>query len=193
MHVADAEPGGLEAKCRRESSRRCLQAKAYPDEPLHWELEVTLCRGSACDPGVPAVLDELIANGGYESWSGRGRSITVTMSYDDVTAVARLDEVVAITVTCGDSAFCSCADLPAERCDEHAFCWQISGWAFDETCVSDRKRPLGCSGEQVCESSETDMIAPDGRRWRLPSSCKPAVPGWERARDDSSLARCNGS
>jgi hypothetical protein len=193
MRIAEPEPDGPEKKCQRESLRRCLQAKAYPAEVLQWELEIVPCYSARCPPGGTrsAPLDELLANGGHEWRSGDRYSIPVSATYEDITTAARLEEVFAITVSCGDSAFCSCADLPADRCDEHAFCWQVSGWAFHETCMSQQKQPLGCSGEEVCESSETDMIAPDGRRWKLPSSCRPAVPGWRFAGDSSDLPLCN--
>lgn len=186
MRVADEEPGGLEAKCTREHRGRCLQAKAYPDERFEWELEIRpRCDDRDCPPGTPepdlvALVAVLLEHGGYGLHLSGRRSVRANLSHADVLAAASLDAVVRISVECGESMFCSCADLPATRCGEHAFCSPIEAQAMYASCTSRHLQAIGCApASRICGSAMTDVRAPDGTAWRLTSTCMPSAPGWE--------------
>ncbi|MBC8071829.1 MAG: hypothetical protein IAG13_26115 [Deltaproteobacteria bacterium] len=185
MRIAEAEHAGLEHKCRPQRRRACLQAKAYPEELLQWRLGLQpRCDGIDCPPGsidpeLLELLDERLERGGAQHVYDDGlHSIVLRLSYDDVLAVARLESVSSIGVECGDTAFCSCADLLPERCAEHAFCRPILGWAISERCVSTREQAVGCSAAEVCGAAITDVVAPNGGVWRLHDTCMPSAPGW---------------
>jgi hypothetical protein len=187
MRIADAEPGGIQEKCGPEYRDECLQAKAYPEERLHWSFEVApACRGKdgdcAAGPAAPVLVAAVAAllEHDAEHVLVHGRSVSALVGYAGAVMAGRLAGIARISVECTDSAFCSCADLPVERCHEHAFCGPVHAQAITDRCILPTRTLVGCVGSgRGCSASMTDAWAPNGTLWRFGSSCIPEQPGWQ--------------
>jgi hypothetical protein len=186
MRIADAEPGGIQEKCGPEYRDECLQAKAYPEERLHWSFEVEpACRGKdgdcAAGPAAPVLVAAVAALLEYdaEHVQVHRRSVSALVGYAGAVMAGRLAGIARISVECTESAFCSCADLPVERCSEHTFCNPIRAQAIGARCISAERELVGCGQSRVCGASMTDAWASDGTLWRFGSTCLPDQPGWQ--------------